>query len=172
MKYIEQWGRSFWKETEYRVKEITSTVEKDLKATVDGKVSLGIGGASSSALASSRLSDSEKAELKYRGQEVVSKAQVQDLSKVLDLVQGVFEGKAQTYYIVIDALDEDWVEDKLRYRLIMALIVTARDFIPIDGVKVILALRRDLLDRVFRFARDAGFQEEKIPISISPVDMV
>ena len=62
---------------------------------------------------------------------------------------------------LIDGLDEGWVEDRVRYKLIMALIVTARDFIQIESAKVIIALRRDLLDRVFRIARDSGFQEEK-----------
>ena len=61
--------------------------------------------------------------------------------------------------------------------LIMALIVTARDFIGIDGAKVIIALRRDLMDRVFRIARDSGFQEEKyrslyLPLTWSKDDIL
>ena len=51
--------------------------------------------------------------------------------------------------------------NSIRYKLIMALIVTVRDFIRIKGAKVIIALRRDLMDRVFRIARESGFQEEK-----------
>ena len=175
--YLENWGESFWKETEFRVKEITSTVERELTAAMGGKIALGVGGGSSSVSGASKLTETEQAELKERGQEVISQAQVQDLSKVLDLVEGVFEGEGQAYYIVIDALDESWVEDRLRYRLIMALIVTARDFIPISGAKVVIALRRDLLDRVFRVTRDAGFQEEKyrslyLPLTWSKDDIL
>ena len=43
----------------------------------------------------------------------------------------------------------------------MALINTAKEFIKVKNAKVILALRRDLIDRVFRLSRQAGFQEEK-----------
>jgi hypothetical protein len=58
-------------------------------------------------------------------------------------------------------LDEDWVEDKLRLQLIRALIETGLEFTKISNVKVIISLRSDLLDRVYRFTRDPGFQEEK-----------
>jgi hypothetical protein len=65
------------------------------------------------------------------------------------------------YYIVIDRLDEEWVENKLRFRLICELIETSIEFTRIANVKVIVALRNDLLDQVYRFTRDPGFQEEK-----------
>ena len=69
------------------------------------------------------------------------------------------------------------MEDQVRYKLIMALIVTARDFIQIEGAKIIIALRRDLMDRVFRIARDSGFQEEKyrslyLPLTWSKDDIL
>ena len=32
--YLETWGRSFWQETEFRVKEITSSVENQLEAAI------------------------------------------------------------------------------------------------------------------------------------------
>ena len=175
--YLEKWGKSFWKETEFRVNEITSSVESKLKAAMTGKLALGVGGGSSTFSGVSKLTETERADLKERGQAVISQAQVQDLSKVLDLVEGVFKSQGQPYYVVIDGLDEGWVEDRLRYKLIMALVVTARDFIPINGAKVIIALRRDLLDRVFRVARDSGFQEEKyrslyLPLTWSKGDIL
>ena len=159
--YLERWGERFWKETELRVKEITRTVESELEGVVRGNIEFGVAGVSSSVSGTSKLSETEQAELKQRGQEVISQAQVRDLSQVLELVKGVFKGRTQAYFIVVDGLDEGWVEDRLRYRLIMALIATATDYLAVDGAKVILALRRDLLDRVFRVAREAGFQEEK-----------
>ena len=159
--YLEKWGSSFWKETEFRVKEITRSVETQLEAAIEGRASVAGLGARSTTSGASQLTETERAEIKKRGQEVISKAQVQDLSKVLKLIDGVLPGRNKTYYVVIDGLDEGWVEDRVRYKLIMALIVTARDFIQIEGAKVIIALRRDLMDRVFRITRDSGFQEEK-----------
>lgn len=34
--YLVEWGESFWKETDYRVKEITKTLEKELGASLGG----------------------------------------------------------------------------------------------------------------------------------------
>ena len=142
-----------------------------------GKVSLAGLNASSSAAAASKLGETVKVELKERGQEVISRAQIQDLNKVLGLIEAVLANRRNPYYVVVDGLDEDWVEDRLRYKLIMALIVTARDFVGIARAKVLIALRRDLLDRVFRLARDSGFQEEKyrslyLPLTWSKSDLL
>ena len=167
--YLAEYGNSFWQETEYRVKEITTTIESQLQAEVNAKlgargVKLG-GGASTS----ETLSETEKSELLKRGQEIVVKAQVQDLQKILALVDKVLEDRQRRYHILVDDLDGDWVDERLRYRLIMALIVCARDFVKVRNVKVILALRRDLLERVFRLTRDSGFQEEKYQSMYLPV---
>ena len=58
-------------------------------------------------------------------------------------------------------MDDEWVDDNLRYRLIRALIETIKIFRKIPPIKIILALRTDLLSRVFDKTRDSGFQEEK-----------
>jgi len=159
--YLNHWGKSFWLETEYRIKEITKTLETKLDAEI--KASIDISGASLAAgeKATDALTLSEKGELRARGQKVVAEAQVQDLHHVMDILDRVLDDRQKRYFILIDGLDENWVEERLRYRFIMALILTAREFIRIRNAKVILALRRDLIDRVFRLARDAGFQEEK-----------
>jgi hypothetical protein len=159
--YLTKWGETFWKETEYRVKEITRKVEAELEAAVGGKLGTPLAGAQLSATAAGRLSDEERKELIYRGQAIISQAQVQDLSKVLDLLGAVLRDRQQVYYVTIDRLDENWVEERLRYKLIMALILTAREFLQVENAKVIVALRRDLVERVFRLTRDSGFQEEK-----------
>jgi hypothetical protein len=65
------------------------------------------------------------------------------------------------YFITIDRLDENWVDDILRHKLIRALIEAIKSFRKVHHLKVIIALRTDLLERVYRLTRDAGFQEEK-----------
>ena len=69
---------------------------------------------------------------------------------MIELVDEVLEDPKRCYYIVIDRLDEDWVEDGLRYLLIRALIETVRDFVKVKHTKIIIALRYDLLDQVIR----------------------
>jgi hypothetical protein len=161
VKYLQEWGSTFWQETEFRVKEITKKIESELSATLRAKLGTDEVGIGAGAEKAEKLTEGERAELCSRGQEIVSKAQVQDLHKVTKLLDAVLGDRQKQYYIVIDGLDENWIEEKLRYKLIMALILTAKDFIQVRNAKIIIALRKDLIERVFRLNRDSGFQEEK-----------
>jgi hypothetical protein len=175
--YLENWGKSFWQDTEYRVKEITNQVEKSLESTLSATIGPKSAAIGSSAKGSEVVTETERAELVAKGQDIISKAQLQDLHKVLQLLDTILEDRQAGYYLVVDGLDENWVEDRLRYKLVMALMQTARDFREVRNAKVVVALRRDLIDRVFRLTRDSGFQEEKyqslyLPLVWTPSDLL
>jgi hypothetical protein len=161
--YLRKWGESFWEETEYRIKEVTSTFERELESSVEGKIPSFV---SLIGLAGQKITDEEKAVIVHRGQEVVNRVQIRELTDVIKLIDEVLlSDRQQKYYIVIDRLDEPWVEDNVRFRLIRALIVTSVEMSRIDNLKVNIAIRSDLLDRVYRYTRDMGFQEEKYSTS-------
>lgn len=159
LEYLRDWGDSFWRETDYRVKEVTNKLEKDLQGAAKAAVP-GIGTLDFSS--ARKLTKEQKEEVVHRGQEVVSKVQIRELNAIVDFLGEILlSDRKKKYYIIIDKLDEEWVENKLRFRLIRELIETSLQFTHIENVKVIVALRNDLLDRVYRFTRDPGFQEEK-----------
>ena len=155
--YLRTWGKSFWEDTDYRIREVTSKVEADLQASIGGTIP----GAKISLEGAQKISEEEKSEIVPRAQEVINRVQIKELSEIIDLLKDVLEAKDTQYYVVIDRLDENWIVEKLRYLMIRALIETVRDFRKAAQVKIIIALRYDLIDRVFRHTRDAGFQEEK-----------
>ena len=100
--------------------------------------------------------------MEYIAREIVSQAQLSELNMIFSIMRDdLFKDPRPTYYILIDRLDEDWIEDVFRYRLIRALLETAREFVKIPGVKIVLALRKDLIERVFHQTRDPGTQREK-----------
>mgnify|MGYP001584165390 CR=1 FL=1 len=108
------------------------------------------------------LSEEQKVDVVQRGQAVINEVQLRELADVMTFLdEDVFDDEKQHFYITIDKLDENWVEDKFRYLLIRSLIETVRDFLRVRNIKIIVALRTDLIERVFRFTRDPGFQEEK-----------
>ena len=175
--YLQKWGKSFWLETEYRVKEITETLESKLDAEVKSAIGVPGNTLASSLNAAQSLSTEQISEIQSRAQRVVSETQVQDLNRVVELLAKVLEDKDKYYYVIVDRLDENWVEERLRYKLIMALVATAREFIQVRHAKVVLAMRRDLMDRVFRMTRDSGFQEEKynslyLPLTWAPSSLI
>jgi hypothetical protein len=166
--YLVTWGESFWKDTEHRVKEITRKLEQELGAslggTARGSVSgLGEVGVTLTAEMAKTLTEEEKAEVIQRGQSVVDQVQMRVLSEIIRLLENdILDDPQKKYYITIDRLDENWVHDDLRYELIRALFETVRDFNNhISNVKILVAIREDLIDRVFRYTRSPGYQEEK-----------
>jgi len=158
LSYLKDWGNKFWEETEYRIKEITQTLEESINAETgltseDLKLTFKKG---------AKSSEEQKVEVRYKVQKVINNIQLKELTDVLSfLSEEVFTDPQQKYYIVIDKLDENWVDTHLRLRLIRALIETIKTFRIINNVKIVIALRLDLIQSVFDKTRDAGFQEEK-----------
>ncbi len=158
VKYLRQWGENFWNETESRVREVTTKIENDLRASVSGTVA----GQKLEAGGSEKLSAEEKSEVVQRGSRAVSQVQLAALSNVLKLLEEeVFNDGQEGHFVVIDDLDTRWVNDDLKFKLIRALIESVRAFRQVRRVKVVVALRLDLLQRVISATRDSGFQAEK-----------
>ena len=177
--YLKQWGEQFWVETEYRVREITGKVEDKLYGALRLTAELPALKSRGDTCNTVILSKEEKIEVISRARRVVSEAQIQDLDSVLDVLKRVLTDRQKIYYVLIDRLDENWIEDTIRYRLIMALIDAAKELSKVSKVKIIIAIRRDLADRVFRLVRatGAGFQEEKyqslyLPLHWSPKKII
>jgi hypothetical protein len=173
--YLKSWGDSFWQQTEYRVKEVTNTLERKFNVSAEGspiqEIRLSAGSAKG-------LSQEQKQEVITIGQRVVSSDQIRNLEAIMRILNDLLgQNRQKTYHVIIDRLDEDWIDSPLRLRLIRALIENSRDFFNSDNIKVIIALRTDLVQRVYRLTKDAGFQEEKyksfhMNLSWSKRDMV
>lgn len=158
MDYIELWGDKFWETTESRIKEVTQKLEDDLKA----KTTISLLPSNFSIQGKTTLSEEQRLEIAQQGRDVVNKIQIKELNDVIKLLaEDIFDDPQETYYVLIDALDEQWVEDRIRFKMIRALIDTVKKFQTITNVKIILSLRTDLLEKVITETRDAGFQEEK-----------
>lgn len=156
--YFAEWGDRFWLETDEQLRELTQKFTKDVKSQLGTKfqnVDISLQGAKG-------LSEEKRTEIRSLATQVVSGIQIKRLNEVLDLLKyNAFEDKQRKYYILIDQLDEDWAETQTRCRFIRALIEETKALRRIPQVKIITALRRDLLDLVFNQTRDSGFQEEK-----------
>ncbi|MFW6833893.1 P-loop ATPase, Sll1717 family, partial [Enterobacter hormaechei] len=158
LEYFREWGDKFWIDTDTHLREITKKLENDTKA----KIGTALHGIELNAEAAKRISEEDKHEIKKRASEVVSGMQIQKLNEVLDmLAEHSFSDLQKKHYIVIDQLDENWAENNTRYKFIRALIEEIKVFRRIKNVKIIAALRHDLLKSVFNITRGSGFQEEK-----------
>ncbi|KHA71242.1 DNA repair protein [Pseudomonas chlororaphis] len=158
IEYFNEWGNNFWLDTDEHLKEITRKLESDTKSSIGLKYA-GIKLSSDGAL---KLSEQERTEVKQRASQVVSSLQIRKLNEVLELLsEHSFSDPQKKFFILIDQLDEEWAATETRVRFIRALIEEIKSFRKIRQVKIIAALREDLLDQVFDKTRDSGFQQEK-----------
>lgn len=166
--YLRTWGESFWQETEVRLTEVTQKIESELSASLEGTLVAG----KLKAGANEKLTEAERAEVIARGSAVVNKIQIADLNRVMALLaEEAFRDQKNKYYITIDSLDEDWVSNAAKLRLIRSLIEEVRTFRgELKPVKIVMALRQDLIEKVFDQTRDGGFQEEKYEIYYARVN--
>jgi len=103
--YLRTWGKSFWEDTDYRIKEVTTTVETDLRSSIGTLIpgaKISVGGAQ-------RISEEEKQEIIPRAQEVINKVHIRELSDIIEMLRDVLEYGQARHYILIDRLDENWV---------------------------------------------------------------
>ena len=156
--YLENWGNKFWLTTEERMKELTEKIEKNLSGSIKGTMP----GIDAMVQGGVNLTSEQKKVIVEHGQRAVSEVQVRELENIITVLSDdIFNDPQQKYYITVDMLDETWVDDRIKFKLIKSLIDTLRRFRKVDNVKVIAALRYDLLDKVVNAGREPGFQEEK-----------
>ncbi|GMQ39831.1 MULTISPECIES: P-loop ATPase, Sll1717 family [Enterobacter cloacae complex] len=158
LEYFREWGDKFWIDTDAHLREITRKLERDTKASIGGELS----GIALNAEYAKKLTEEQVLDVRKRATEVVSGLQIQKLNEILSLLaEYSFDDPQKKYFIVIDQLDENWAENETRYKFIRALIEEIKVFRKIKNIKIIVALRLDLLRSVFNLTRGPGFQEEK-----------
>lgn len=166
IEYFSEWGDRFWLETDEQLKELTTKFTDDIKAKLGSKFS----GIDISLEGAKALNKEVRSEVRSLATQVVSGIQIKRLNEVLDLLaEHAFNDKQKRYYILIDKLDEDWAETETRCRFIRALIEETKSLRRVPQIKIVTALRRDLLDLVFDKTRDSGFQEEKYEAYLVPM---
>jgi hypothetical protein len=157
LEYLQKWGNEFWVSIDENVRVISQRYEDELKA----ELGVDIQAMKSKAGYGRNLSRDQKIEYARRARKIIDGRQLADLSKVLDLFAGQEKSIQQKYYLLIDKLDERWADDSIKFRLIRALIETLKSFKKVKNLKIIVALRTDVIERSVQESRDAGFQREK-----------
>jgi hypothetical protein len=157
--YLKNWESKFWITMDENIKEITKKIEDRFDAEFSGEI-LKFKGRAGYART---LSAEKRSALIARVKKIVNANLLSDLSKVMDLLTE-YEGDSKyrhPYYILVDRIDENWVDESIRYQLIRALIECLRSFRKIRNLKIIVAIRSDVLERVIQENTQAGFQREK-----------
>lgn len=133
-KYIKEYEGIFFNETANE--KITSELEKAV-STLIGDRPLGV---------DIKLSESVKKEIQAHTSQYINKKQISQLKNIITLLREYFEqNKQQKIIVAIDNLDEDWIDTDSKYCLINALLNAVKMFIDFSNLKILLAMRADLL---------------------------
>lgn len=155
--YLETYAGSLWITIDENVKQLTESYEGKIKAELGVDVSK----FSSRVGYGANLSQQNKSEYIARVRKIMNSEQLQDLAKVISLLSEGSSSSMETHYILIDHLDERWVDEGIKYRLINSLVEALPKFRPIRNLKIIVALRTDVIERSIQENEDSAFQREK-----------
>lgn len=77
LEYLEDWGKSFWEETEYRIQEVTTKLEDKLNGQIKAAIPKGVFGAQIGG--STSITEEQKKQIIERAQRVVNDVQIRQL---------------------------------------------------------------------------------------------
>lgn len=158
LEYLKSLGGEFWNTTSDCVKTTATSLEKQIKIRAGVEIANIVDAQTEFGNKQTTLDQETRKIL----QKAVNETQIAKLSKVFDFLdKEVFTNPMEPYYILIDELDTNWVQKEKKYQLIRALIETIKALRNVQNVKPVVALRKDLYDRIIDETRDEGFQEEK-----------
>lgn len=161
--YLDEWGATVLQEPHERIEHIHGKLEDSLR------MKLGVGGPWSEVFglsASIEFEVNRQTETKERiqkAQEVVSSIQVQDLNAVKDYIgTEIIDDPQNPCFVLIDDLDKFWVEEPVLYELIRAMLLEIDDWANVPNVKIIYALRDNVLHKLENNFPSRSYQREKL----------
>jgi hypothetical protein len=158
--YLDEFGSSFWCETDERVREITETFEERIDAEAKARFGLPHAGVSAGSDSGTIMTTESRAEQADRFQRIVNQTQLARLNKMLNVLdEDILDTPHQSLYVIVDDLDREWVDERVANDLIRCLFKTVLDLKRVRHLKVLVALRTNIFHELDFGAR--GGQEEK-----------
>ncbi|MDO8749915.1 MAG: hypothetical protein Q7K03_02050 [Dehalococcoidia bacterium] len=163
LQYLDDWGATILQVPQERIRQIHDTFEKRLQAD------LGVTGPWATVFG---LEASAKGEMTWKrdidervtiAKKVVNGIQVQELNAVKKYLGTVIlDDPEKPCYVLIDDLDRFLGEDPLVYEIIRALLVEIYDWSDVARVKIVFALRDNILHRIEAGFQSRAYQREKL----------
>lgn len=155
--YVKQYDDVFF--AEGTKEKITNQLEAKLESEMGFK---------NFAKIASSLTESQKREIQAKTSQYVSKTQINQLKNLISILKEYFEhNKQKKILVTIDNLDENWTDEESKYKLINSLLDTIRFFIGIPNVKILIAMRNDLLSKTVEVSNRQNEKDESYTIKLN-----
>ena len=121
LEYLDEFGSSFWCETDERVREITETFEERIDAEASARFGLPHAGVSAGSDSGTIITTESRAEQADRFQRIVNQTQLARLNKMLNVLDEDILDTPISLYVIVDDLDREWVDERVANDLIRCL---------------------------------------------------
>lgn len=159
IKYMETWSNDFWQQTELLIKNFEKNIQDKFTT------SFGLSNDSLKLGFNNEQSNNERFlyEAKQKAESIIAESQVIELLDIIEIMEDdLFIDSQKKYFIVIDDLDKDWIEDSIRLELIGSMVDVIKEFRQLNGVKIVISLRENLNEIIFSKLEHKGSQREKL----------
>lgn len=159
IKYMESWSNDFWQQTEILIKNIENSIESKFADQCEINLDVIKAGMIDEKFRSEKFIY----EARQKAETIISNSQVVELIDIIEIMKNdLFINHQKKYYIVIDDLDKDWIEDSVRLDLIGAMIDVIKELRQLCGVKIVISLRENLNEIIYSKYENKGGQREKL----------
>lgn len=156
-RFVEENQTKFWNTIDENIVEISDAFTSNVNAELGSELEK----FNSRAGYSRGLSKDRKIQLQQRAKKFVDPQLVAELGHVVTALSEYTRVTQENYFILIDRLDENWVEESLKYELIQALFEALKSLQKLRNFKVVAALRNDVFERMVRESDTSKAQLEK-----------
>lgn len=155
-KYLNEYDGIFFDEGS--TEKITKEIEKQVAAFIGNDITK-ING---------KLSDIQKSEIETKASQYINKKQISQLKNIITLFKEYFgHNRQRKIVVVIDNLDENWIDLTSKYRLIDALLNAIRLFTEVPNMKILLAMRADLLAKTCDVTHRQNEKDESFTLRLN-----
>lgn len=159
IRYMETWSNDFWQQTELLIKSFERNIQEKFIASLNidsNAIKFGF-------VDEKFRNENFIYEAKQKAESIISNSQVLELIDIMEIMKDdLFVDHQRKYYIIIDDLDTEWIEDSLRLELIGAMVDVIKEFRQLPGIKIVISLRENLNEIVFAKHQHKGSQREKL----------
>lgn len=156
-KFVENHAEQFWNTIDENVIELTDTLENEFNASFGGELKKFVGKAGFV----HNLGSQQKVQLQQRARQFLDKATLSELPAVISALSDYTRGRQDRYFVTVDGLDENWVEEGIKFQLIQSMFESLKSLKKLRNFQVVVALRNDLYVRMIRETPAASRQIEK-----------
>jgi Cdc6-like AAA superfamily ATPase len=150
-------SQKFWNTADVNLIELVDNLKRDVSVELGAEVEK----FNARAGYTKTLGSEKKIQLQQRAKRFVNNETITELSHVINALADYPGKKVDRVFLVIDGLDEPWVDESIKFKLIHALFEAVKYLRRLPHFKVVVALRNDLYEKMAQASTASTSQLEK-----------